>query len=207
MKSPLHHYYQPAFLRYFFLLHRTDDVAPVFLRLTSIPARGGNISRHQTTPLLISQESLSMHGSFMTSDIPRRCRRQSTLAGKLGRRSSSSSRSVHRRSAFVVASLSSISIITNILLRGGSVYHIHRHTRRRTVRTALTSTDGPHGYRHAGFIIRLETILTFNFPRERCYTYSHFGARPRWDTFAAPRRGGSPELSSRDIFVKPLAIL
>lgn len=128
MKSPLHHYYQPAFLRYFFLLHRTDDVAPVFLRLTSIPARGGNISRHQTTPLLISQESLSMHGSFMTSDIPRRCRRQSTLAGKLGRRSSSSSRSVHRRSAFVVASLSSISIITNILLRGGRVSHTQTHT-------------------------------------------------------------------------------
>jgi len=43
--SLLHHYYHP----FFYNVHFTspyDDVAPVFLQLTSIPARGENISQH-----------------------------------------------------------------------------------------------------------------------------------------------------------------
>jgi len=46
--SLLHHYYHP----FFYNVHFTspyDDVAPVFLQLTSIPARGGHISQHNET--------------------------------------------------------------------------------------------------------------------------------------------------------------
>lgn len=159
---------------FYFTIRRC--LAPVFLQL--IPAREGNIFQHNETTRtettsLISQESLD-------AQIVHDFRFPATLSivhvgWQLGRRSSSSV----LRSVYIVADWHSwlhfshlISIIINILLR--DVYH----TRRRTVRTALTSTDGPHGYRHAGFIIRLETILTFNFPRERRYTYSHFGAGP-----------------------------
>lgn len=47
----------------FFFTSPYDEVAPVFLQLTSIPARGGNVSQHNETARtettsLISQESL-----------------------------------------------------------------------------------------------------------------------------------------------------
>lgn len=95
--------------------------------------------------------------------------------------------------------ISFISLVLLLIFAKGRVSHTMSHS------SYCSHFDGrPARIPACGFYYTIRNNINIQFSsREALHIVTLWD---RWDTFAAPRKDGSPELSSRDIFVKPLAI-